>query len=70
MKYIVYKNSSREPMDMDSKQIQLTNLELALEDLDKIIDNMKKNNYSKEELNEYVKKRWNVWNEIHQVKKS
>ena len=68
MKYIVYKNSSREPMDMDSKQIQLTNLELALEDLDKIIDNMKKNNYSKEELNEYVKKRWNVWNEIHQVK--
>ncbi len=56
-------------MDMDSKQIQLTNLELALEDLDKIIDNMKKNNYSKEELNEYVKKRWNVWNEIHQVKK-
>jgi DNA-binding transcriptional regulator YhcF (GntR family) len=57
-------------MDMDSKQIQLTNLELALEDLDKIIDNMKKNNYSKEELNEYVKKRWNVWNEIHQVKKS
>ena len=70
MKYIVYKNSSKEPMDMDSKQIQLTNLELALEDLDKIIDNMKKNNYSKEELNEYVKKRWNVWNEIHQVKKS
>ena len=55
-------------MGMDSKQIQLTNLELALEDLDKIIDNMKKNNYSKEELNEYVKKRWNVWNEIHQVK--
>ena len=53
---------------MDSKQIQLTNLELELEDLDKIIDNMKKNNYSKEELNEYVKKRWNVWNEIHQVK--
>jgi len=57
-------------MDMDSKQIQLTNLELALEDLDKIIDNMKKNNYSKEELNEYVKKRWNVWNEMHQVKKT
>ena len=70
MKYIVYKNNSKEAMDMDSKQIQLTNLELALEDLDKIIDNMKKNNYSKEQLNEYVKKRWNVWNEIHQVKKS
>ena len=70
MKYIVYKNNSKEVTVMDSKQIQLTNLELALEDLDKIIDNMKKNNYSKEELNEYVKKRWNVWNEMHQVKKS
>ena len=69
MKYIVYKNNSKEVTDMDSKQIQLTNLELALEDLDKIIDNMKKNNYSKEELNEYVKKRWNVWNEMHQVRK-
>ena len=68
-KYIVYKDNSTEVTDMDSKQIQLTNLELALEDLDKIIDNMKKNNYSKEELNEYVKKRWNVWNEMHQVKK-
>lgn len=69
MKYIVYKNNSKEVTVMDSKQIQLTNLELALEDLDKIIDNMKKNNYSKEELNEYVKKRWNVWNEMHQVRK-
>lgn len=69
MKFIVYKNNSKEVTVMDSKQIQLTNLELALEDLDKIIDNMKKNNYSKEELNEYVKKRWNVWNEMHQVRK-
>ena len=51
------------------KELHLTNLEMALEDLDKIIDNMKKNNYSKDEINEYVKKRWNVWNEIYQVKK-
>ena len=29
---------------------------------------MKKNNYNKEQLNEYIKKRWNVWNEIYQVK--
>ena len=42
---------------------------MALDDLDKIIDNMKKNNYNEKELNEYVKKRWNVWNEIYQAKK-
>tara|TARA_B100001287_G_scaffold146025_1_gene122932 strand:+ start:1752 stop:1931 length:180 start_codon:yes stop_codon:yes gene_type:complete len=53
---------------MGPKEIQLLNLEMALEDLDKIIDNMKKNNYNKEQLNEYIKKRWNVWNEIYQVK--
>ena len=57
-------------MDFTEKQLRLEALEIALEDLDKIIDNMKKNNYSQEEVNEYVKKRWNVWNEIYQVKKS
>jgi len=54
---------------MDDKELHLLNLEMALEDLDKIIDNMKKNDYNKEQINEYVKKRWNVWNEIYQVKK-
>ena len=54
---------------MDEKELHLLNLEMALEDLDKIIDNMKKNDYSKEQINECVKKRWNVWNEIYQVKK-
>ena len=57
-------------MDFTEKQLRLEALEIALEDLDKIIDNMKKNNYSQEQVNEYVKKRWNVWNEIYQVKKS
>jgi len=54
----------------EEKQLRLEALDLALKDLDKIIDNMKKNNYSNEQVNEYVKKRWEVWNEIHQVKKS
>ena len=54
---------------MDDKELQLTSLQMALDDLDKIIDNMKENNYSKEQINEYVKKRWNVWNEMYQVKK-
>lgn len=54
---------------MDDKELQLVSLQMALDDLDKIIDNMKENNYSKEQINEYVKKRWNVWNEMYRVKK-
>lgn len=57
-------------MDSEEKRLRLEALDIALEDLDKIIDNMKKNNYSQEQINEYVKKRWNVWNEIHQVRKA
>ena len=56
-------------MDITEKAIKLEALQISLDELDKIIDNMKKNNYSKEAINEYVKKRWNVWNEIYQVKK-
>jgi DNA-binding transcriptional regulator YhcF (GntR family) len=57
-----------EIMGMNTKEIQIINLEMALDDLDKIIDNMKKNDYNKTELNEYVKKRWDVWNQIHKAK--
>jgi DNA-binding transcriptional regulator YhcF (GntR family) len=57
-------------MDTEEKSSKLVALEIAVEELDKIIDSMKKNNYSKEQVNEFVKKRWNVWNEIYQVKKS
>ena len=56
-------------MDEEGKKLHMTNLEMALEDLDKIIDNMKKNDYSKEQINEYTKKRWNVWNEMYQARK-
>ena len=56
-------------MDTELKELHLANLQMALDDLDKIIDNMKKNNYNEKEINEYVKKRWNVWNEIYQAKK-
>lgn len=54
----------------EEKKLKLEALELALEDLDRIIANMKENNYPHDEVNEYVKKRWNTWNEIHQVKKT
>jgi len=57
-------------MEAHEKELRLVALELALEDLDRIITNMKANSYPHEEINEYVKKRWNTWNEIHQVKKS
>lgn len=56
-------------MDINEKVLRLTSLEMALEDLDKIIANMKEKEYPQEEINEYVKKRWNTWNEIYQVKK-
>lgn len=55
-------------MDINEKELRLLALEMALEDLDKIIANMKEKNYPPEQLNEYVKKRWNTWNEIYQVK--
>jgi hypothetical protein len=57
-------------MDINEKEMQLSALELALLDLDRIITTMKENNYSNEEVNEYVKKRWSVWNEMHKVKTS
>ena len=57
-------------MDTYEKSLQLEALELALLDLDRIIAVMKEKNYPSNEVNEYVKKRWKVWNEMYQVKKS
>lgn len=56
-------------MDPLEKSLRLETLEIALADLDRIIASMKSNNYPQDEVNEYVKKRWLVWNEIYQVKK-
>lgn len=57
-------------MDMDEKRLRLEALDIALDDINKIIDNMTKNGYSKEEINEYNQKRWQIYNEIYKVKKS
>ena len=57
-------------MDTNEKKIQLEALKIALEDIDRIIENMQKIQYDQKELNEYVKKRWQIWNEIYVVKKS
>lgn len=56
-------------MDTTEKGLKLAALEMALEDLDRIIDTMQEKCYPKEQINDYVKKRWDTWNEIHQVKK-
>jgi hypothetical protein len=57
-------------MDTREKALRLEALDIALEDLDRIITTMKSNNYPNNEVNEYIKKRWNIWNEIHQVRKA
>lgn len=57
-------------MDPVEKKLRLEALDLALIDLDRIIATMKENNYPQHEVNDYVKKRWQVWNEIHQVNKT
>jgi hypothetical protein len=57
-------------MDIREKVLKLEALDLALQDLDRIIKSMKDNNYPHEQINDYVKKRWEVWNEIYKVKTS
>lgn len=57
-------------MDLNEKQMKTQALEIALEDIDSVIDTMRLNNYEREEINEFVKKRWQIWNELYQVKKS
>tara|TARA_Y100001937_G_C7035788_1_gene292281 strand:+ start:641 stop:814 length:174 start_codon:yes stop_codon:yes gene_type:complete len=57
-------------MDITEKTLRLQALELSLEDLDKIIENMQNKNYPSEQINEYIKKRWDTWNEIYKVKQA
>ena len=57
-------------MDITEKTLRLQALELSLEDLDKIIENMQNKKYPNEQINEYIKKRWDTWNEIYKVKQA
>jgi hypothetical protein len=57
-------------MDDIEKRLRLDALDIALQDINKIIDSMTKNNYSKEQINQYNLKRWQIYNEMYQVKKS
>lgn len=57
-------------MDYEEKRLRLEALNMALEDLNKIIDSMTENGYSKEQINEYHSKRWNLYSQITQLKKA
>jgi len=57
-------------MDEHERASKLEMLQMALDDVNKIIDNMQKNNYAEEQINEYNKQRWNIYNEMYKVKKS
>ena len=57
-------------MDPEEKRLRLQTIELALEDINKIIDTMEKKSYPKDQLNEYYKKRWELWNEEFRTKKA
>jgi len=56
-------------MDEHERASRLEMLQMALDDVNKIIDNMQKNNYAEEQINEYNKQRWNIYNEMYKVKK-
>lgn len=57
-------------MDFEEKTLKLTALEIALEDIDRIIETMKTKNYPSDQINERIKQRWQIWNEIYKVKKA
>jgi hypothetical protein len=57
-------------MDPEEKRIRLEAIDMALEDINKIIETMENKKYPVEQVNEYYKKRWELWNEQYRTKKS
>jgi len=57
-------------MDSTEKKIKLEHIDMMLDEIEKIIDTMEEKSYPKEQINEYNKKRWELWNEKYKVKKS
>mgnify|MGYP001352391129 CR=1 FL=1 len=57
-------------MDENEKRLRLEAIEMALEDLDRIIETMQEKNYPKDELNDFIRKRWDLWNEQYKTKKA
>lgn len=57
-------------MDSEEKRLRLEAIEMALEDIENIISTMEEKNYPKSEINEYYKKRWDLWNEQYKTRKA
>ena len=57
-------------MSPEEKQLRLETLDMAIEDINKIIATMEDKRYPLEQINEYYKKRWDLWNEKSQTKKA
>ncbi len=57
-------------MDENEKRLRLEAIEMALEDIDRIIATMQEKNYPKDELNDFIRKRWDLWNEQYKTKKA
>jgi len=57
-------------MSPEEKQLRLETLDMAIEDINKIIATMEDKQYPLEQINEYYKKRWDLWNEKSQTKKA
>tara|TARA_B100000085_G_scaffold280598_1_gene305777 strand:- start:1942 stop:2115 length:174 start_codon:yes stop_codon:yes gene_type:complete len=57
-------------MDENEKRLRLEAIEMALEDIDRIIETMQEKNYPKDELNDFIRKRWDLWNEQYKTKKA
>ena len=57
-------------MDSKEKAARLELIKIGIEDLNKIIDTMEEKGYSSEQINEYYKKRWDLWTEEYKVKNS
>ena len=57
-------------MDEKEKHLRLEAIEMALEDIDRIIETMQEKNYPKDQLNDFIRKRWDLWNEQYKTKKA
>jgi len=57
-------------MDEEEKRLRLEAIDMALEDIENIIATMEEKKYPKDQINEYYKKRWDLWGEQYKTRKS
>lgn len=57
-------------MDSEEKREKSLRLKELLDSLDQTITSMKQQNFPREEIEEYVKSRWKIWDQLDKAKKS